>query len=94
MTDASAGEIRTFILDHVSGELEAIGLSPGEVPDDFDLLFQGAIDSLGLMELVAAIEDRFEIELDFEALDVDDLAVVGPFSRFIAETARVQARGR
>lgn len=87
MTAATAEEVRAFILERISDQLDAIGMGVEEVPDDFDLLFEGAIDSLGLLQLVADIEERFDMELDFERLDMGDLAVIGPFSRYIADLA-------
>lgn len=87
MTTPSIAEVRAFILERVSDQLDAIGMRVDEVPDDFDLLFQGAIDSLGLLQLIAEIEERFDMELDFEHLDLADLAVIGPFSRYIAGLA-------
>ncbi len=87
MTTPSIAEVRAFILERVSDQLDAIGMRVDEVPDDFDLLFQGAIDSLGLLQLIAEIEERFDMELDFEHLDLADLAVIGPFSRHIAGLA-------
>lgn len=91
MTTPYVAEVRTFILERVSDQLDAIGMRAEEVPDDFDLLFQGAIDSLGLLQLIADIEERFDMELDFEHLDMADLGVIGPFSRYIA--GRVTAEG-
>ncbi len=87
MTTPSVAEVRAFILARVSDQLDAIGMGVEEVPDDFDLLFKGAIDSLGLLQLVADIEERFDMELDFERLDMGDMAVLGPFSRYIADLA-------
>ena len=85
----SDDEVRLFVLDQVADSLAAVGLSASAVPDDFDLLTSGVIDSLGLLELVAAIEERFGLQLDLQGLAVDDLGVVGPFTRYIA--ARVSS---
>ncbi len=87
MTTPIVAEVRAFILERVSDQLDAIGMRVEEVPDDFDLLFEGAIDSLGLLQLLADIEERFDMELDFEHLDMADLGVIGPFSRYIADLA-------
>lgn len=87
---ASADDVRAFILEQVSDQLAAVGMQVEEVPDDFDLLFEGAIDSLGLLQLIAAIEERFGMQLDFERLEMGDLAVIGPFSRYIAALASAE----
>ncbi len=77
--------VRVFLLQQVADQLVAIGIDPADVPDDLDLVARGVLDSLGLIELIAAIETRFSVELDLEGLDVDALGVVGPFSRYIAD---------
>ncbi|MBW3557933.1 MAG: acyl carrier protein [Actinobacteria bacterium] len=88
MTDISPADVRAFLLHSLSGELSALGFTPDDVDDDFDLLVQGVLDSLGLLELVVAIDERFGIETDFENIDAEQLGVVGPFSRYIAEQGR------
>lgn len=84
----SAHEVRAVVLSEVGESLAALGLSPEEVPDDFDLLQEGVIDSLGLLETIAAVEDRFQIEVDFEQLAADELTVLGPFCRYVESAAR------
>jgi acyl carrier protein len=81
MTDES---VRALIGDLFADALVAGGYSPDALPDDLDLLAAGIIDSLGLMELVAALETAMEVELDFEDLDPENLTVVGPLCRFVA----------
>ena len=80
---ATASAVRGFILDQVSEPLSALNVEPGAVPDDFDLLERGVVDSFGLMELLADVEDRFGVEIDFNALDAEVLTLIGPLSRFV-----------
>lgn len=87
MSNPSPEEVRAFLLNWVSAPLSALDLAPDRVTDRFDLLAEGIIDSLGLVEMIAAIEAQFDVELDLEELDVDDLGVVGPFSRYVADRA-------
>ncbi len=78
-------EVRALILS-VAGS--ALGGSRVEEPaDDFDLRAGGLIDSLGFIELIAAIEDQLGIELDFDALDPEEITVLGPLSRLVHEQA-------
>ena len=58
------------------------------MPDDFDLLVEGVIDSFGILELVSALEARYLMTLDFSELPVSDLTVVGPLSGHIAAQIR------
>jgi acyl carrier protein len=80
----SAEDVRKVILNHFSGALEGAGLAADDVPDDFDLLGEGLIDSLGILEMLGAVEAHFGVELDLEDLDPEQLAVIGPLCRFIA----------
>jgi acyl carrier protein len=83
MSQVSAEQIRAFMLDELNEPLRRLGLSAEELPDDFDLHGSGVIDSFGLIELIAAIEERFDISVDFEELDPDELTSIGPLARFI-----------
>ena len=85
MSRITAGGIRAFILDRLQGQLEAKGLSHSSVPDDFDLLTEGVIDSMGIVELIIALEQQFDIRLDFEELDPESLTIIGPLCRYIEE---------
>ena len=59
-----------------------------ELPDDFDLLLSGVIDSFGILEMISAIEKEFRIQLDLAALDAEEITVLGPLSRYVAEIAK------
>lgn len=93
MSNPSPAEVRAFLLHRVSGPLSALGLTPDGIRDGFDLLAEGVIDSLGLVQMIVAVESRFQVELDLEELEVEDLGVVGPFSRYVAERAVPVAEG-
>lgn len=90
MRRVSADQIRTFILDRLRDELETKGLSPSGVPDDYDLFTAGMIDSMGIIELIAAMEVRFDARLDFEDLDAESLTIIGPLSRYIEKKIEEQ----
>jgi acyl carrier protein len=94
MNTSSFGEIRSFILNLLAGPFEAKRLTPQNIPDDFDLLIEGVIDSLGIVELISAIEDQFRISIDFEELDADDLTVIGPLCRYIDKQLCMPAKLR
>ena len=51
------------------------------------------IDSLGFIELIAAIEDELGIELDFDGLDPEEITVLGP-SRATSTHRRWRTEGR
>ena len=41
------------------------------------------IDSFGFLELVAAIEDEYGIELDFDGIDPRQITILGPLARHV-----------
>jgi acyl carrier protein len=62
---------------------------PADITDDYDLLLSGLLDSLDLLELTVALGDFAGREIDFDALDPDEMTVVGPLCDFVAsEVAR------
>lgn len=81
---ADAVDYRKFILGHVAAPLAALGMDPATIPDDLDLLATGLIDSLGILELVSAIETEFAIEVDYFEIAPEDLTTLGPLSKFLA----------
>lgn len=78
-----AEQLRNFVLDHLGDQLAAAGISCCAVTDDFNLLSEGVVDSLGLVELIAALEERFDVEVDLEDLEIEEMTVVGPLCRSI-----------
>jgi acyl carrier protein len=75
-----------FLKNYLAGKLEANkGGVCEDLPEDCDLLLSGIIDSIGLLELVGAIQEFAGREIDFEILDPEEMTVVGPLCRFVAE---------
>jgi acyl carrier protein len=78
-------EVREFILSLYSEKFKSAGL--GVVPDDFDLVTGGIVDSMGVLELVGALEQKFGLELDLSTLNAEHLVMVGPLARFVSGQA-------
>ena len=86
MNEASSDQIRTFLQQYILEKSRAGGKNaPGELADDCDLLLSGMIDSLGLLDLMSAIQQHCQKEIDFESLDPEQLTVVGPLCRYVSE---------
>lgn len=85
MEELTEPRIRRFLVNKYRKPIEAIGLMPDDLADDFDFLLTGVIDSLGIVEMIGAIEAEFQIELDLGALDAEQITVLGPLSRYVAE---------
>jgi acyl carrier protein len=74
-----AGRIRDFIRQEVLFEDDVAGLR-----DDMPLL-DGAMDSLGLMQLVAFLEEEFGIEIDDEDVTADHFRTVTDIERLVSQ---------
>lgn len=74
--------------------MSAMRVDIAEVPDDFDFLLTGVIDSFGILEMVSAIEKEFAIQLDLELLDAEDITKIGPLARYIAASVNTDGRQR
>jgi len=87
VSEVSIAEVRSFLLHHINDQVLAAGLSPQDLPDNFDLLATGTIDSMGLIELLGALEDRFGVTADLGELDTEDIGLIGPFCEHISKRA-------
>jgi acyl carrier protein len=86
MSAVTPNDVRLFVTGFVQERLAGQGQeSPNELSDDCDLLVSGVIDSLGVLDLVTAIQQYCGREIDFEALDPEQMTVVGPLCKFVWE---------
>jgi acyl carrier protein len=83
----SADAVREFVVGELAAPLRESGFDPHGVGADFDLLTSGVVDSLGMLELVVAVNERFDLDLDFEGLDPEQLTILGPLSEYVARVA-------
>jgi acyl carrier protein len=58
------------------------------VDDDVDLFGAGLLDSLGLLELISAIEQRFDVVLDLSDIDFEQISRIGDFAALVGRSAR------
>ena len=93
MTSLTTKDVRYFLLDRFSATIMANDFKSADLSDDFDLLAAGVLDSLGVIEMISAVEEHFNITVDFESMDPGELTVLGPFCRFVAEKATHNALG-
>ncbi|MEU6311893.1 acyl carrier protein [Streptomyces sp. NPDC047014] len=67
------------------------GTSAAELATDHDLLNDGVIDSLGVLKLIAWVEDRFELAIGDADLDPDNFRSVRSIDAFITASRRTAA---
>lgn len=79
--------VRTFITKLYAERIIEQGHAPETLKDDFDLLGSGIIDSLGVLELISAIEEEFHVIVDLQELDAEKLTLLGPLSDYVGRNA-------
>lgn len=85
MNQVSPDGLRVFLHSYLAEKLSSQGREiPKELADDCDLLLSGIVDSLGLLDLMTAIQEHCGREIDFDALDSDQMTVVGPLCDFVS----------
>ncbi len=73
-------KIRQIILDFVEREYKL----PENVDyDTFDFVEKGFVDSMGMVQFVAILEDEFDIEFSAEELLSNDFRTVGGLEKLI-----------
>jgi D-alanine--poly(phosphoribitol) ligase subunit 2 len=72
--------IRSVLRDHLNVLVD----SP-----DADLLETGLVDSIGLVELILQLEDRFGMDLPIESLEVDDLRSINTVADLITRLSSI-----
>jgi len=90
MTTITPNQVRQFLLIKYGRSIRELGLDPAEIPDSFDFLLSGVIDSFGILEMVSSIEDEFRIRLDLAALDAEQITILGPLSQYVAENGKAE----
>ena len=77
------GDIRAVLRDHLTVAVE----SP-----DVDLLDTGLIDSIGLVELIVQLEDRFGVSLPMDNLEIDDFRSINRIAGLITRLSTTPLR--
>ncbi|MET0133416.1 MAG: phosphopantetheine-binding protein [Kibdelosporangium sp.] len=81
---SNADAIKKFVIDEFLPDVTAADLAA-----DYDLLADGVIDSLGLLKLIAWVEDHFQLSVHDTDLDPNNFRSVQAIDTFI-EDARSQ----
>lgn len=64
------------------------GTPPAELDGSYDLLDNGVVDSLGLLQLIAWVEQRYEIPIDEVELSPDHFRSVDAICRFVDQARK------
>jgi acyl carrier protein len=77
----SAGEVEAIISAYLTKRFPALANLKAETP----LLSGGAIDSLGILELMTFLGERFDIEIEDGDFDGANMASLASLVRFVVE---------
>lgn len=75
--------ITKFLVDEFLPDVSAESL-----PADYDLLSGGVIDSLGLLKVIAWLEDRFDVVVDDIEIEPDNFRTVAAMNAFVQNASR------
>jgi acyl carrier protein len=76
--DETTAKIKAFIVEEFMPDVPV-----EELEDDFDLLTGGVVDSLGLLKVVAWLEDEFDIGVDDSELGPESFRTVAAIKAFV-----------
>ena len=85
MNRVSVEVIRDFLLEIYAEKLEQRGLVLSNIDDTYDLLREGIIDSLGILEMIIALEQQFGGPIELENLDPEKLTQIGSLSSYLKD---------
>jgi acyl carrier protein len=75
--------IKKFVIDEFLPDVNA-----SELDVEHDLLADGLIDSLGVLKLIAWIEERFDLAVGDDDLDPDNFRSIAAIDTFIEESRK------
>jgi acyl carrier protein len=81
--DRDSRPIRTFIVERLA---PATGRT--HLDDDEDLIDSGVVDSLGIFQLVAFLEEKFGVVIADSEITPDNFATIARIERLVAERGR------
>jgi acyl carrier protein len=76
-TDRVKAEVREFVLTNF------LFGTQDDLPDDASFLDQGIVDSTGILELVAHLQERYGITIDDTELIPDNLDSIASIAEFV-----------
>jgi acyl carrier protein len=79
-----ASERAELLLTKYAEATDMLGFKADEVPNTFDFLLRGVIDSFGILEMISSMEDEFPIQLDMAAY-AEQITFLGSLCQYVAE---------
>ncbi len=77
-------EIRQEILSYLISESKISEASSQNISDQTDLIENGIIDSIGILELLVFIEGKFDVELNQLSITAENMRSISSIVKFIS----------
>ena len=74
-------DVRSFVIEQLKQIARGRGITLSDPADDVDLLDTGLVDSMGFVELIAAVENHLGREVDLSGHDLEQFTTLGGFVR-------------
>jgi len=89
MSGPTPDDVRVVITELLNEKLKQQARTPlNNLPDDYDLLLSEGLDSFAFVEMMTAMGERFDWEVDLAGLDPESVTVVGPLCILVSEQLR------
>jgi acyl carrier protein len=86
VSSATPDDVRVILAEFLNRKLKERAQIPlNHLTDDYDLLLAGVLDSLAFVEMITAVGEHFDWEVDLEGVDPEELMIVGPLCRYVSE---------
>lgn len=83
MPDPNYESIRQLVLELLQPRIESLGMDRSALTDELSLLDSGLVDSMSLMDIVLALEQRVGRKLDLSRLTPDDFTSISGLVNFV-----------
>jgi acyl carrier protein len=78
-------ELKRFVSEILVEKLRKKGKYPLDIDDNFVIIQSGLIDSFGFLEILTAVEEKFNIDIDFSEKDPAEFLSLGAFVNSVYE---------
>jgi acyl carrier protein len=89
ITPASEPDVEVGVIKSIIAEQKLNAITPADIGDDDDLRGSVGVDSLDCLNILLALEQRFELQLETAQIDADTFRSVRSLAEFVAQTRRV-----
>ncbi len=84
MTNIQPESVAQLLRDYITQEI-AYDRSDLNLTNEFELIEQGVIDSMGILRVVTFLEEKYEIAMDPQDLMLENFATIDAITAFVTK---------